>query len=100
MKKIAVVAVVIAAIALYAMPAFAVDASKTPKAQEKSFFQILSDEINGSKMPARFAVKPVAADSTKAVKYLGDSKVTVFQDMATDIAEGSAKAKGESLRTK
>ena len=99
MKKIAVV-VVIAAIALYAMPAFAVDASKAPKVQEKSLFQILSDEINGSKMPARFAVKPVVADSTKAVKYLGDSKVEVFQNMADDIAEGSVKAKGESLRTK
>lgn len=99
MKKIVVVAV-IAAIALYAMPAFAVNAPGTPKAQEKSLFQILSDEINGSKMPARFAVKPVAADSTKAVKYLGDGKVTIFQDMATDIAEGSVKAKGESLRTK
>ncbi len=99
MKKIAVV-VVMVAIALYAMPAFAVDAPGAAKAQEKSLFQIISDDINSSKMPSRFAVKPVAADSVKAVKYLGDNKVEVFQNMADNIAQGSTAAKGESLRTK
>ena len=99
MKKIAVV-VVMAAVALYAMPAFAVDAPGAVKAQQKSFFQTISDEINGCKMPSRFAVKPIAADSVNAVKYLGNSKVSVFQDIADGIAQGSAKAKGESLRTK
>ena len=99
MKKIAVV-VVMAAIALYAMPAFAIDDPGAVKGQEKSFFQTISDEINSSKMPSRFAVKPVAADSANAVKYLGDSKVGVFQAISDGIAQGSAKAKGESLRTK
>jgi len=96
MKKIAVV-LVIAAIALYAMPVFAGDA---PAGQEKSFFQTISDEINNSKMPARFAVKPVAKDTADGVKYIGDSKVAVFQDISDGIAQGSAKAKNESLRTK
>ena len=95
MKKLAVV-LVIAAIALYAMPVFAGDAA----GGEKSIFQKLSNEICGSKMPSRFAVKPVAKDSAEAVKYLGDSKVKVFQDMSDGIAQGSARAKGESLRTK
>ena len=94
MKKIAVV-LVIAAIALYAIPVFAADAASG----EKSFFQKLSDEINGGKMPERFAVKPVAKDTTNAVKYLGDCKVPVFQDTAKAIDEESAKAKAESLRT-
>lgn len=99
MRKLAVV-LVIAAIALYAMPVFADDAACAPKAGEKSIFQKLSNEICGTKMPPRFAVKPVAKDSTEAVKYLGDSKVRVFQDMSDGIVQGSAKAKGESLRTK
>jgi len=95
MSKIIAV-LVIAAVALCAMPVFAADAP----AQEKSLFQRLSNEITGSKMPARFAVKPVAKDTAEAVKSLGDSKVKIFQDMSTGIAEGSAKAKSESLRTK
>ncbi len=99
MRRLAVV-LVIAALALYAMPVFAQGAEAAPKAKERSLFQRLSNEIRGSKMPARFAVRPVAKDSTEAVKYLGDSKVKVFQDASNDIAEGSAKAKGESLRTK
>lgn len=100
MRKIAAVLVIVA-LALYAMPVFADDAAvSAPKAAEKSIFQRLSNEIKGSKMPARFAVKPVAKDSSEAVKYLGDSKVKIFQDMSDDIAQGSAKAKGESLRTK
>jgi hypothetical protein len=100
MRKLVVV-LVIAAIALYAIPVFAGDAVSAPKASgEKSIFQRLSNEICGSKMPPRFAVKPVAKDSGEAVKYLGDSKVKVFQEMSNGIAQGSAKAKGESLRTK
>ena len=99
MKKLAVV-LVIAAVALYAMPVFAGDAACTPKAGEKSLFQRLSDEICCSKMPSRFAVKPVAKDSVEAVKYVGDRKVKVFQDVSDGIVQGSAKAKGESLRTK
>ncbi len=99
MKKIAVV-VVIAAIALYTMPVFAVDTPGAVKAPGKSLFQTISDEINSSKMPSRFAIKPIAADSANAAKYLGDKKVPVFQYIADGIAQGSAKAKGESLRTK
>ena len=99
MKKLAVV-LVIAAIALYAMPVFAGDAASAPKEGEKSIFQRLSNEIQGSKMPARFAVKPVVKDTVEAAKYVGDKKVGIFQDMSNDIAQGSAKAKGESLRTK
>lgn len=99
MNRLAVV-LVIAALALYAMPVFADGTECAPKSGEKSIFQRLSNEICGSKMPARFAVKPVAKDSAEAVKYLGDSKVKVFQDMSDGIAEGSARAKGESLRTK
>ncbi|MCX5677587.1 MAG: hypothetical protein NTY76_00550 [Candidatus Omnitrophica bacterium] len=99
MRRLAVV-LVIAAIALYAMPVFAGDAASAPKAGEKSIFQRLSNEICGSKMPARFAVKPIAKDSVEAVKYVGDRKVKVFQDVSDGIAQGSAKAKGESLRTK
>ncbi|MFH1189882.1 MAG: hypothetical protein V1682_04260 [Candidatus Omnitrophota bacterium] len=98
MKTLAVV-VLMAAVALYAMPVLAADAPGAAKSGEKSLFQTLSDEINSSKMPARLAVKPVAADAAKAPKYLASGKVTVFQDISDGIAQGSAKAKGESLRT-
>jgi len=99
MKRIAVV-LVVAAIALYAMPVLAGDAPAAAKAREKSIFQRLSNEIKSSKMPARFAIKPVAKDSAEAVKCLGDSKVKVFQSVSDGIAQGSAKAKSESLRKK
>ncbi len=97
MKKIAAV-LVIAAIALSAVPVFAGDA---PASRDgKSFFQIISDEINSSKMPERFAIKPVAKDTADAAKYVGSTKVSIFQDTAKSLAEESAKAKAESLRTK
>jgi ABC-type proline/glycine betaine transport system substrate-binding protein len=98
MKKIAVV-VMIAAIALCAMPVLAADAPEAGKRVEKSLFQTISDEITNSKMPARFAVKPVVADTTSAVKSVANKKVDVFQNISDGIAQGSAKAKCESLRT-
>ena len=97
MKKIAVV-LVIAVLAVYAMPVFADSAATTGTVTEMSLFQRIANDITGSKVPARFAVKPVVKDTVDAVKYLGDKKVTVFQDTSKAIAEGSAKAKNESAR--
>ncbi len=97
MKKIAVV-LAIAVLVAYAMPVFADDASGAKKVKEKSLFQIFSNEINSSKMPTRFAVKPVAKDTTEAAKYISDKKVGVFQDTAKAIDEQSVKAKNESAR--
>lgn len=96
MKKIAAV-LVIAAIALSAVPVFAADAAASKDAG-KSFFQIAADEVMGSKMPERFAVKPVAKDATNAVKYMGSTKVSIFQDTARSLAEQSAAAKAETGR--
>lgn len=98
MKKIAVV-LVIAAIAMYAMPVFADDATAAKaQAQEKSLFQIISDEINSAKKPARFDIKPVVKDTVEESKVVVST--TVFQKVSDRIEEGSAKAKEESLRTK
>lgn len=96
MKKLAVV-LVIAAIALSAVPVFAADAAASKDAG-KSFFQIAADEINSSKMPERFAVKPVAKDAANAASYIGSTKVSIFQDTARSIKEQSAAAKAESVR--
>ena len=97
MKKIAVV-LVIAAIAMYAMPVFADDAAPVAKGQEKSLFQTISDEINSAKKPARFDIKPVVKDTIEESKVVAST--TVFQKVSDRIEEGSAKAKEESLRTK
>lgn len=95
MKKIAVV-LVIMAVALTAMPVFAGESSV--KGQEKSLFQILSDEINSAKKPARFDIKPVMKDTIAESKEVVST--TVFQKVSDRIEEGSAVAKEESLRTK
>jgi len=97
MKKLAVV-LVIAVLAVYAMPVFADAGSGAQQPQEKSLFQTFADEINGSKMPERFAVKPVAKDAADGIKHVGSGKVEVFQDLASGIEEGSAKAKDVSGR--
>ena len=87
MRKLAVV-LVIAAIAVYAMPVFAGDAP-AGKCEGKSVFQKMSDEITGCKASSGSAVEPAKK-----------GQVRIFQEMSDDIATGSAKARKESLRTK
>ena len=70
------------------MPLFAADAPAAAK--EKSPFQVMADAINAKGQ----------AKSENASMSLSLKRVTVFQDIADGIKEGSAKAKPLTLRTK
>ncbi len=60
----------------------------TTKCEEKSIFQIVSDSMAGKyKLDEKDKIKPI-------------KEIKVFQSMSDGIKQGSAEAKGESLRTK
>jgi hypothetical protein len=86
MKKLAVL-VVVMAVTVYAMPAFA---NCGTCGKEKTPFQIIADTIT---------VKGQIKEKNK-LKPIPREQVNLFQALADGIKEGSAKAKLESLRNK
>jgi len=81
MRRISVL-IVVAFFVLSVMPAFAQE-----KKQEENLFNIIAGTLKPGQVKERNKLRKV-------------EKITLFQDISTMISEGSARAKGESLRTK
>jgi hypothetical protein len=90
MRKIALLVLVVAVVVAFAVPAFA-SCGKCEGSKEGSLFQKMADSMTLG--PGK--------EKNKVVTFSGPKIPTTshFQNMSDGIAEGSAKAKAQTLRT-